>query len=601
MPRARTLFSKLLPSYFFISLLGLVILLLITRFAFRNFYYKEISSNLIQKARLIEDDIIKKLVAHDLNKLQESVNLLAVKSKNRITIILPSGVVAADSNYAPERMENHQKRAEVIEALKGKIGESIRFSPTLEENHLYVAIPLRFEHKIFGVLRNSVSIDQLETSLYLLTQNVLLWSVLLLVLLTYFIYVQAKKISSPLEEMKEQIENYSAEKFEENKTLKENSSIEILSLYGAFIKMREKLENQFQKINNQKNEQNAIFSSMLEGVITIDPNMNIYHINKAALGLFKYDLAGPVKGTPLLKVVNSERIFELAKELLKNHKTIVNEFEYKSGQVLNIHGTILESQETGMLGAVLVFNDITKMRELENHRKQFVANVSHELKTPLTAIQGYLETLREGEIEDKKLVKKFLDIMHRHSLRLKIIIDDLLSLSSIETDSEVRGLHLELEKIDPIIENVISLCLDKAYQREIKITYKGCPSELLLNRPLIEQALINLLDNAIKYGAEKSEIKILTEVFEDTLKIKIRDQGTGIAEIHHERLFERFYSVDKARSRELGGSGLGLSIVKHIALSHGGNISVTSNMGEGSTFTMELPLRKSTLSFCGFA
>ena len=587
--KPKKIFSKLFPSYFLISALGLAILLLITRFALKNFYFKESTTNLLQKAKLIEKEVIEGMNKNDHQYLQRLIKELAKISENRITIVLPSGDVIADSSFDPKMMENHLKRKEVESALKGKVGKSVRFSPTLKENHLYVAIPLKKNSVTIGILRNAVSVDKLQTSLTLLTKKVLLWSFLLLIILTYFIYSQAKKISSPLEEMKKHVEVFASGNFQEKISMGESSTVEISSLISAIETMSNKLQTQFLKINNQKNEQLAMFSSMLEGVVTVDQEINIYHINRAALSLFNYQDKDTFKGIPLREVIKSERIFQMAKKLLEDKKTAINEFEYESGMILNVHGTILHSNETDMLGAVLVFNDVTKMRELENHRKQFVANVSHELKTPLTAIQGFLETIKEGEIEDQKTLKKFINIIYKHSMRLKIIIEDLLTLSSIEKESEVGELILDRQKINPVIEDVISLCQDKAKKKGINLKLNGESTEANVNIPLLEQAIINLLDNAIKYGPNNSTVIVNINKLATKVEIVVSDEGNGIEKKHHERLFERFYSVDKARSRELGGSGLGLSIVKHIALSHGGKIRVESEIGHGSSFIFELP------------
>ena len=590
--KPKKLFSKLFPSYFLISVFGLAILLVITRYALQNFYFEETAENLIKKAKIIGPDMAKLLQQSDYSLLQKKITYIAGVSQNRITIIRPDGKVIADSGYDPAKMENHLQRQEIEYALKGEVGRSMRFSSTLNENHLYVALPLRVNENIIGVLRNAVSIEKIQTSLKILTQNVLIWSFFLLLILTYIIYELSKKISSPLEEMKVQIENFAAGNFKEKIQLGETSTAEISSLFSSVKAMSEKLQDQFEKITKQKNEQLAVFSSMLEGVITIYPDMNIYHINQAAIDLFNYKESKTIKGTPLREVVKSERIYQLAKNLLIDHQTVENEFEYESGMVLVVHGTILRSKEMGMLGAVLVFNDVSKIRGLENHRKQFVANVSHELKTPLTVIQGYLETIREEDVLDKATLNKFLDIINSHSLRLHTIIEDLLTLSSIERDSEA-DVHLDKHPIGPVIENAMTLCKEKALKKNIEVKVVGESIDLRVNPALMEQAIINLLDNAIKYGPENSIIVIKLEKHTQIYEIRVTDKGQGIDPIHHERLFERFYSANKARSRELGGSGLGLSIVKHISLYHGGNVRVESVIGRGSSFIIELPLEHS--------
>lgn len=589
--KPKKIFSKLFPAYFLISLLGVSIVLLIARFAFKNFYYNEISNNLLQKARLIEDEI--KINLNDKNNkiLQEKILHFAEISESRITVISPKGEVLADSNFNPIQMENHLDRDEVKIAIDGKVGKSIRFSPTLKEKHLYIAIAIKDNGVVLGVLRNSVSVITLQTSLFQLTQNVLFWSFILLLILTYFIFNQAKKISQPLEELKIKVDKFSSSNFEEKIEIEDAFTIEFESLFNAVGAMSEKLKLQFQKINKQKNEQLAVFGSMLEGVITIYPDLKVYHINQSALDLFSYSEKTNIKGTPLLEIVKSVEIFKMAAQLLRDQKSFAQEFEYGEGVTLDVKGTILNSEDTELNGAVLVFNDISKMRALENHRTQFVANVSHELKTPLTAIQGYLETIRDGDVEDINTIKKFLNIVDKHSIRLKTIIDDLLSLSSLERETDIGELQFIEENIQKILKSVVSLCNEKTEKKNIRVLLEGPEHKLKVNRALMEQAVLNLLDNAVKYGPENSRVIIKTLICKSHLQIIVEDEGRGISKEHHERLFERFYSVDKARSRELGGSGLGLAIVKHIAISHGGSVRVESQLGEGSRFIIELPLK----------
>jgi signal transduction histidine kinase len=492
--KTKKLFSKLFPTYFLISVIGLVVLLFITNSAFKVFYYKEISTSLTQKAKLIKSNIQELVIKNQISKLRVRTTQLALLSENRITVVLPNGKVIADSSYDPVKMENHAKRKEITDALKGKPSESMRFSPTLKEKHLYIAIPLNFGNRIVGALRTSVSVEKIDISLMTLTKKLITWSFFLLIFLTYFIYNQAKKISTPLEEMKRHVESFASSNslinFKESIAITDSSTEEIASLIDAIKQMSNQLQVQFEKINRQTDEQ--------------------IHV-------------------------------------------------------------------------------ISKMRELENHRKEFVANVSHELKTPLTAIQGFLETIKEG-VDDQETLDKFIDIILKHSLRLKNIIEDLLTLSSIERESEIGSLDMHSGYIQGVLENIISLSDYKAQKKGIKISLSGSDHECQINIPLIEQAIINLLDNAIKYGPENSKISVTTSLSDSFIQINVSDQGQGIDKIHHERLFERFYSVDKARSRQLGGSGLGLSIVKHIVLSHGGNVKIKSEPPNGSSFIIELPL-----------
>jgi two-component system phosphate regulon sensor histidine kinase PhoR len=588
--KPKKIFIKLFLPYFLISTIGLVILLLITRFAFKNFYYNEITTNLVQKAKIFEQDIVDLMQAKSNLALQKKIQNLSDNAENRISVILPNGLVIADSSHDILKMENHLEREEIASALLGKRGNSLRYSPTLMTNHLYVAIPLYFNANLVGVLRNSVSISKLETSLDILTKKILFWSFILLLILTYFIYFQARKLSLPLEKMKRDVEAFATSDFKEGLDVENSTTEEIVSLSFALKKMGEKLQTQIKKINTQKKEQLAVFSSLIEGVITIYPDMSVYHINRSALKLFNRKGNKSEKGTPLSEIISSDEILKLAENLIQHEEAIEAEIIYEKNKTLHVYGTIVESEEKGVFGAVLVFNDISKMRKLENHRKQFVANVSHELKTPLTAIQGYLETLQETDIENTKTRDKFLNIISKHAMRLKLIIEDLLSLSSLEKETDIGNIELIKQDILPVIESAVSLCSEKIRQKDVTVSVRGADIELDICKSLIEQAVINLIDNAIKYSDTGTNIDLVVKKSGKQCLLSVEDNGPGIAAEHHERLFERFYSADKARSRELGGSGLGLSIVKHIVISHGGDICVESEIGKGTKFIIEFPI-----------
>ena len=237
-----------------------------------------------------------------------------------------------------------------------------------------------------------------------------------------------------------------------------------------------------------------------------------------------------------------------------------------------------------------MFNDVTQLRRLEDMRRDFVANVSHEIKTPLTAIKGFVETLRLGEVDKPEESERFLGIIQKHVDRLSFIVEDLLSLSRIEQEDERKAIQIEKGKILDVLKSAVQICRSKAEDKKIEIKHT-CEAHLTssFDSSLLEQAVVNLLDNAIKYSEPNSTIHLKANLENSEMKIIVEDRGIGIAKKHLPRLFERFYRVDKARSRNLGGTGLGLAIVKHIAQAHGGNVTVESTLGEGSVFTIHLP------------
>ncbi|RKY25496.1 MAG: hypothetical protein DRP62_01065 [Planctomycetota bacterium] len=263
----------------------------------------------------------------------------------------------------------------------------------------------------------------------------------------------------------------------------------------------------------------------------------------------------------------------------------------EGGRFLQLYGSGLVDNKDNRSGAVLVLHDITRTRQLEEVRRDFVANVSHELKTPITSIKGFVETLQEGALDKPEESKRFLEIIAKHADRLNAIVDDLLSLSRLEEDSEQRRISFEKTSIRPTLVSAIELSKVKAEEKHITVELL-CDKEITakINSALIEQVVLNLIDNAIKYSQDNSKIQVSTQKTENEVFIKVSDQGCGIEKEHLDRIFERFYVVDKGRSRKLGGTGLGLAIVKHIAQVHNGYVTVESTLGKGSTFIVHLPV-----------
>jgi len=259
-------------------------------------------------------------------------------------------------------------------------------------------------------------------------------------------------------------------------------------------------------------------------------------------------------------------------------------------RIVRAHGTPLRDAEGKREGVLIVLNDVTHLAKLENIRKDFVANVSHEIKTPITAIKGFVETLQEGQSQDPEDVRRFLGIVHRHVDRLEAIVEDLLTLSRIEKEAETEEITLEEHSVRVVLVKAVQACENKAQVKKIHLQLE-CSEDLKgrINPPLLEQAVVNLIDNAINYSEEGKSVTIRAQEKEQEILIQVEDHGSGIERKHLERIFERFYRVDKSRSRKLGGTGLGLSIVKHILEAHGGRVSVESQPGRGSTFTLHLP------------
>jgi two-component system, OmpR family, phosphate regulon sensor histidine kinase PhoR len=344
-------------------------------------------------------------------------------------------------------------------------------------------------------------------------------------------------------------------------------------------------------LTRQRQEYETIVGSMIEGVLAVDPDQKILSANRAAGQLLGIDSDSAV-GHSLPEIVRNSELQKLVAKTQATGAAVAGEtavtgFEER---FLQVSCTVLRDLAGGDQGVLVVLNDVTRLRKLEEVRRDFVANVSHELKTPITSIKGYVETLLDGALENREDAQRFLEIISKQANRLQSIIEDLLKLSSVEQEYERGEVILEPAKLVIVLQSAISACETQFKAKEIAVTLR-CDGNLVasLNPPLFEQALVNLIANAIKYSNRGSVVDISAVKSGGIVRIDVSDHGCGIAVEHLARLFERFYRVDKARSRSDGGTGLGLAIVKHIVQAHRGQVSVASKVGEGSVFTISLP------------
>ena len=351
------------------------------------------------------------------------------------------------------------------------------------------------------------------------------------------------------------------------------------------------LNERINTIMMQRNEFEGVLSSMVEGVMAVDMEEYILSMNEAAAFMFGCD-PDEIRDRSIQVVIRNADLNHFVTKTLSSPAPVEKEIVLASNgeKFLNAHGTQLCDADGKQIGALIVLNDVTRLRKLEKIRKEFVANVSHEIKTPITAIKGFVETLRDGVVDDPAESQRFLAIIGKHVNRLEAVIEDLLKLSRIEQELEKREILLTEGNIKGVLLTAIQICEIKAKAKKIKIEL-SCDEQICskIDSLLLEHAVVNLLVNAVKYSDEGSVMRVEALHTADEIIISVSDQGCGIEKKHLTRLFERFYRVDKARSREMGGTGLGLAIVKHIAQAHRGHVSVESALGKGSVFSIHLP------------
>jgi len=507
----------------------------------------------------------------------------------RATIIDRQGVVLGDSRLTPaeiRQVENHLARPEILQSLEEETGLSRRFSTTIKKNMLYISSHIQREH-FDGFIRLAVPLASLE-SIKERLQRLLLVSLLGAFILACVLgYIAAAYFAKPLNEITRAAHKISEGQYDER--IYVHSKDTVGQLAQSINHMADQVRMRIDEVAKERSRLEAVFLSMIEGVLVLDSKGNIVLMNKSLRELF--NIAEDIAGKNPLEVIRNIKVQEVINETMHLHEGVYSSeisVFFPEEKTFLIHATpVMRSQERQ--GVVLIFLEITELRRLETIRQEFVANVSHELRTPLSSIKGYAETLLDGALKDKQNARDFINIIHSDADRLARLIDDILDLSKIETGK--LQLNYQPTSLQLLVQSVLIQLQQSIEERTLRVHSQVSPSlpKVLCDPDKIIQVLFNLIDNAIKYTPKDGVITIVAQEKGDKIQVDVVDTGVGIAEEHLPRLFERFYRVDKARSRELGGTGLGLSIVKHIIHSHQGEVFVKSIPSQGSTFSFTLP------------
>ncbi len=587
----RSLLYQIFPVYLVAILLAVALLTFAATRVVRNAFYEEKERELRNTTQLIIKALELSRAVSDLSDREAGdtgalLLQLVADLPVRVTVISTEGLVLADTDVDADSAENHAERPEVLQALSTGAGVHSRVSSSTSENSLYVALTLsNTNEEPVAVVRSAASIASIDRRTGEAFTAILLTGLLIIAGTTLPTFVVVKRIYRPLITIQDAAVRYA------HGDLRHRISIrapeEIHAIADTLNGMAEQLANTIAGITAQRNELGMILSSMVEGVIVVDENRRISSINRAAGRLFQVD-HDAVTGKSMIEGLRNVEIDELAAQTIERggaQEAALVIYDSPLTHV-QVHATTLSY--AGSSGVLLVLNDISQMKQLENIRRDFVANVSHELRTPITSILGFVETLRDGALQDREAAERFIEIIHGHSVRLNLIIEDLLSLSRLESyNSEVP---MEICQLDQIVSKAIQACEDEAERKEIYIhqSHNGLQTARV-NPALFEQALVNLINNAVKYSPRGGEVAVKSHIEVSLLQIDVSDRGEGIPRRDIERVFERFYRVDRARRRDIGGTGLGLAIVKHIAIAHGGEVRVESTEGQGSTFTLRIP------------
>lgn len=531
----------------------------------------------------------------DVERVREEVKALHGEIETRITVVDDKGVVVADNEADPAQMENHADRAEIALARANEEGASVRPSATLHQDLFYFAHKLKLADAGPGrvyFIRLAVHLADLDKNIHALYFGLGAVALLAMVAAGGITYFFARRGSKPVIALTE-FANALA-RGELNRRYLHAETGETAVLAGALNVMADSLSRLIAKTHDDNDRLLTILSSMNEGVIATDAQQHILFTNESASTQFGFS-PDVIRGKLLWEVVRSDAILKAAREVLDGAERKTIHVGPLFGRHLEVTTcTVPPGQKPE--GLIVVAHDTTQSVQYQELRKEFVANVSHELRTPLSIIKGFAETLREGAIEDPVRGPQYLGTIEKHADQLTNLVSDLLELSRLDSQAGLaRRAPVELAAL---VRRASDLLLPAAQRKKHRLTMSlpGDLPETFGNADYLERAVTNLIDNAIKYTPEEGNIRVTAREDKGFVIIEVCDNGIGIPREEVPRIFERFYRVDRSRSRELGGTGLGLSIVKHVAQVHGGTVEVVSTPGEGSCFRLRLPVAKTLLA-----
>lgn len=579
---------------------GLVVLLGVLLFAVNlgidfslpPFLVEKIRTDLGREAALARHIFAPKLSADyprqaEINALAHTVSR---QTGLRVTIIAADGSVIGESDVPDQQLhmlENHLHRPEVQMALEKETGSATRRSHTIQVDLMYVAAAVRDGRgKVLGVVRIAMPLDQIAQTTGRAEGAVAAASLIVFLAALPFLFWTARRISGPIQEMHQMATRVAQGDF--SCRAPEKAGAELGGLAKSLNQMSAQLQSRLSELEEEKSELNATLSNMIEGVLVVDGLGKIRLVNRTLRRQF--DLPETIVHKTVMEAFRNVPLQEMIEQALACKEVVERELVFfgEEESVFDVNAACLLGRDGICAGAVVVFHDITRIKKLENMRKEFVANVSHELRTPLSIIKGYVETLLDEQKPDEKTAKQFLSIIQKHAARLEMLIADLLSISEME--SAQPRLKLVAVSLRETAGSVIDELARQARVKSVGIALE-IPSPLSTvkaDSERLHQVFFNLIENAVKYTPAGGRVAVTAREDGAEVICCVSDNGPGISPEDLPRIFERFYRVDKARSRELGGTGLGLSIVKHIVLAHGGRVWAESEPDKGSSFFFTL-------------
>ncbi len=578
----RNLFLKIFFSYLIIIFCSFLVLNFFIRDEIQKVMTSKIEGELLTYAELID--------LNATSKMPDQLRLMANISGSRVTLADARGKVFADSEKDIAQLENHFSRPEIQEArLRGK-GKATRFSQSLGVDMLYVAVPIKTKSEITGYVRLARPLHDVQSLVNHVYQKIL-WAICIVAVIALLVALFISyKLALPIRMMERFTEGL--RHGEPQGSIILQTSDETKKLADNINYLVDELQSKIRLAHEEKSKLMTALTSINEGVLILNTDETIEFVSPS-LGNMLVEPYGDISGKTLMEAFRNVELQKTFERFKQSRDTVSSEITLGSADpvimgvsISEVHG--YPGEEKNMI----VFHDVTKLKKLERIRTDFVANVTHEIRTPLTAIIGYLETLQAGAIDHAEDARRFVDIMLKQAQRLNRLVEDLLTLSKIEL-GEVK-FRIENVALPEVINSVLPLMEAGAAAKKIHLNNQ-VPEKMppiVVDRDRLSQVLVNVLDNAVKFTPEGGQVTLSAEEKTGEVVVTIDDTGIGISREEIQRLGERFYRVDKTRSREMGGTGLGLSIVKHLMLAHGGKMEITSQLGRGTTVSLFFPMSK---------
>jgi two-component system phosphate regulon sensor histidine kinase PhoR len=584
--RHSPIFLRLYAGFAIVILFSILIVGLMVQRQIEQANLRDISSNLSSQAFILKQSFAN-IGNQTQDQTQQTVEQIGRRIDTRITLLTKAGVVIADSEFSPEEMDNHRYRPEIIAANKSPIGQSQRYSRTLQKPMLYVAVSAMASNSNLGYIRTALSTERIDEEINYLRRVIIIAASVTGLIALFIGYWLAMSFARPLRQMTLIAKNYAHGRYQLR--IPSHRRDEIGDLARSLNQMADISAQRFDIIKTERDQLSTILKSMNEGVITVTSEGLISHVNAAACRMLRTS-GERCLGQALKDIDGSNNLDQAFVQCRKQQASVERTIQldgYTFARHYRLHVTLL--RQSYQAEAILVLQDITDVQRIDKMRADFVANASHELKTPITAIRGFAETLIEDETIEHTMRQRFIRKIHGQSIRLSDLVSDLLALSRLESNDKAFNTQVDLQQVvQRVCANLQAVA--QSHKVVLELETKDGPMMLLGDDNALGQMATNLIDNAIKYTAEMGTVTVTIKVEAGTAVLIVKDDGLGIDETDQERIFERFYRVDKARSQSLGGTGLGLAIVKHIVQNHKGRLQLKSKLHHGSTFTVKIPL-----------